>query len=193
MSSSAVPSFSSSSMSSGGGGGGTVVRHVTIIHPTKPNPVNSLGSATRTHIRDQLLSAISDPSVSSMVLIGNGSNFSAGADIAEFSIPASAVESTDDVPSLVVLCELIESSPKPIVAALRGVALGGGCELACHYRIVDSPNPSAAGGASTIGLPECKIGLIPGAGGTQRLSRLCGAPFALGVIASGRTIRPAEA
>eukprot|EP00555_Chaetoceros_dichaeta_P004478 CAMPEP_0198266548 /NCGR_PEP_ID=MMETSP1447-20131203/28817_1 /TAXON_ID=420782 /ORGANISM="Chaetoceros dichaeta, Strain CCMP1751" /LENGTH=267 /DNA_ID=CAMNT_0043956679 /DNA_START=23 /DNA_END=822 /DNA_ORIENTATION=+ len=149
------------------------------------NPLNPLSRPTRTLLSTTLQKAIEDDAITSIVLHG-GKNFSAGADISEFGTPEP--ESTTPIPSITELCDQIESSPKPIIALITGFALGGGCELAlaCHYRI-------AVEGAK-IGLPEVKIGLIPGAGGTQRLTRLCrDVGWALEVITSGRTITATEA
>lgn len=106
------------------------------------NPLNPLGKDTRKHLGVQLNEAISDPKVSSIVLYG-GKNFSAGADITEFlgkGDAKTAVDSSAEVPSLNDLGNLIESSPKPVVAAITGVALGGGCELAlaAHFRVASS-------------------------------------------------------
>jgi len=182
---------------------------VHIIHiadPTapRPNPVNPLGARTRLRLSRSLRSALGDGAVQSVILTGGangGRNFSAGADIREFSLPASEVTSSttiegedEAVPSLVELCHLIESSPKPVVAAISGACLGGGLELAlsCHYRV--GPDPSSPAGLKTkLGLPEVNIGLIPGAGGTQRLPRLCDLGWSLGAITTGRMVGVAEA
>jgi 3-hydroxyacyl-CoA dehydrogenase len=156
----------------------------------KSNPLNPLGRETRSHIYAALKHAIADPTISSIILYG-GKNFSAGADISEFSPknnPQESIESSATVPSLTELGNQIESSPKPIVAAITGVALGGGCELAlaCHFRV--------AGAKARMGLPEVKIGLIPGAGGTQRLPRISkDVPWTLNVITSGRMVGMGEA
>lgn len=153
------------------------------------NPLNPLSKSTRKYLRSALKDAIDNPKVTSIILHG-GTNFSAGADIGEFS-PQGAranVESTEEIPSLTDLCNLMEESPKPIVAALTGVALGGGLELALasHFRIAASN--------ARIGLPEVKLGLIPGAGGTQRLPRLCkDVSWSLHVISSGRMVEMEEA
>lgn len=167
------------------------VKTVLIQPPGKAaNPFNPLGKETRKHIFTELEQAIADPNVSSIVLYG-GKNFSAGADISEFSAkgdPKESVESSAKIPSLTDLGNQIESSPKPIVAAITGVALGGGCELAlaAHFRVASSK--------ARIGLPEVKIGLIPGAGGTQRLPRISkDVPWSLNVITSGRMVKMAEA
>ena len=163
------------------------------------NPVNALSASVRRHLDASIRAASSDASVTSIVLIGrrDGSgNFSAGADIREFSgtatTAAAATNTADEddidtttnvVPSLRDLCTLVERSHKPVVAALTGACLGGGLELAlcAQYRIADS--------TVRYGLPEVRIGLIPGAGGTQRLSRLCGVRVALDVILRGDAYR----
>lgn len=156
----------------------------------RANPLNPLGRETRKQLHAKLKEAIADPGVSSIILYG-GKNFSAGADISEFSAkgnPKESIESSAKIPSLTDLGNQIESSPKPIVAAITGVALGGGCELAlaCHFRVAHAK--------ARIGLPEVKIGLIPGAGGTQRLPRICkDVPWSLNVISSGRMVGMAEA
>jgi 3-hydroxyacyl-CoA dehydrogenase len=146
---------------------------LTLNHP----PVNGLGIATRTGIMDGLARAERDPAVVAVVLTGAGNAFSGGADIGEFNTPKATQE-----PSLATVIRTVEASAKPVVAALHGVAMGGGFELAlgAHYRI-------AAPGAQ-IALPEVKLGLLPGAGGTQRLPRAIGLEAALNMIVSGATV-----
>ena len=172
------------------------VKTIYITDPTaaKPNPVNPLGAQTRLHLARSLRSALDDDTVTSILLTGGGSgaNFSAGADIREFSLPATEVTSAttvgeDVIPSLVDLCNLVERSSKPVIAAISGACLGGGLELAlsCHYRVC-LPK-------SKLGLPEVNIGLIPGAGGTQRLPRLCDLGWSLQAITTGRMVGAAEA
>lgn len=177
------------------------VKTIFITDPTaaRPNPVNPLGAQTRLYLAKSIQSAIDDAKVTSIILTGTGTNFSAGADIREFSLPATEVTQSTTVgdeviPSLVDLCNLIENSSKPIVAAICGACLGGGLELAlsCHYRVCPSPT-SAAGGKTKMGLPEVNIGLIPGAGGTQRLPRLCDLVWSLKTITTGRMIGVSEA
>lgn len=150
------------------------------------NPLNPLSKDVRCHLHDAIQSAISDPAITSIILHG-GKNFSAGADIKEFGT-AENVSTSKHIPSLSDVVDLIENSPKPIVAAITGVALGGGCEvaLACHFRVAHSK--------AKMGLPEVKIGVIPGAGGTQRLPRLSkDVAWSLNVITSGRMFGMAEA
>jgi 3-hydroxyacyl-CoA dehydrogenase len=140
-------------------------------------PVNSLGAATRRALVAALDAAQADGAVTAIVLAGNNGLFSAGADIKEFGTPAMLAS-----PNLHELIAVVESSGKPVVAAIEGSCLGGGLELAlgCHYRV-------ASAGAK-LGLPEVKLGLLPGAGGTQRLPRLIGVENALNVILSGEPV-----
>jgi len=135
-------------------------------------PVNALSEDVRNGLRDCARQAAADPAVKAIVLICAGRTFIAGADISEFGKPSK--EAT--VPEIQAA---LEGSPKPVIAAIHGTALGGGFEtaLVCHYRVAV---PSAK-----FGLPEIKLGLIPGAGGTQRLPRLSGVENALNVILSG--------
>ncbi len=141
-------------------------------------PVNGLGYDTRRGIVDGLDKALADDKVKAIVVTGAGKAFSGGADIREFGSPKAIAE-----PNLLSVIAALEASPKPIVAAVHSVAMGGGLELAlgCHYRI-------AAAGAQ-IALPEVKIGLIPGAGGTQRLPRVLGVETALNMIVSGEPVK----
>lgn len=138
-------------------------------------PVNSLGHALRAHIVACLDAAQAHQEVSGIVLTGTGKSFSAGADITEFGTPRQFQE-----PVLRTVIARIEASPKPVVAAINGVALGGGLELAlaCHGRV--------AFASARVGLPEVTLGLIPGAGGTQRLPRLIGIAAAYRLMATGR-------
>ena len=143
-------------------------------------PVNALSHGVRQSLATALDAARSDPEIRAIVIRGDGKAFSAGADIAEFGKPGMA-------PNLGTLCLTIENFPKPVIAALHGVALGGGLEiaLAAHYRIANQ--------AAMLGLPEVNLGLLPGAGGTQRLPRLVGAEAALRLILVGAPITAAEA
>jgi 3-hydroxyacyl-CoA dehydrogenase len=142
-------------------------------------PVNALSAAVRDGLSDGLNQAIANPAVKAIVLTGAGRTFSAGADITEFGKPPRGV-------GLVELEAQFEASPKSVIASIHGTALGGGLELAlaCHYRIAV---PSAR-----CGLPEVKLGILPGAGGTQRLTRIVGAAKALELITSGEHV-PAKA
>ena len=138
-------------------------------------PVNALSAAVRDGLAAGVAAAAADGSVRALVLICAGRTFIAGADIAEFGKPAQGV-------SLHALIEAIEDARMPMIAAIHGTALGGGLEvaLACHYRVAV---PSAK-----CGLPEVKLGLLPGAGGTQRLPRLVGAAAALDMVATGKQV-----
>ncbi|MCU0886191.1 MAG: 3-hydroxyacyl-CoA dehydrogenase NAD-binding domain-containing protein [Beijerinckiaceae bacterium] len=149
---------------------------IVIDHP----PVNAASHAVRSGVMQALLAAETDDTVSAIVIRCEGRTFVAGADIREFGQPPGD-------PTLPALCLRIEAASKPVVAAIHGTALGGGCEiaLACHGRIADA--------SARLGLPEVKLGLIPGAGGTQRLPRLIGVPAAVGMVATGRMMAAAEA
>lgn len=138
-------------------------------------PVNSLGHALRERIVQQLDEAQSNPAVNGIVLAGSAKAFSAGADVTEFGTPRQLQE-----PILRTVLARIEASNKPVVAAITGVALGGGLELAlaCHGRVAHA--------SARVGLPEITLGLIPGSGGTQRLSRLMGIAAAQALMATGQ-------
>jgi 3-hydroxyacyl-CoA dehydrogenase len=146
---------------------------IAVITLNNP-PVNGLGLATRTAAWEGLRRAAAAADVAAIVLAGAGNTFSGGADIREFNSPKALTE-----PTLFTLIATAEASPKPVVAALHGVCMGGGLELAlgCHYRV------AAAG--TKLALPEVKLGLLPGAGGTQRLPRALGLEAALAMIVSG--------
>ena len=153
--------------------------HGTVAVITLNNPpVNGLGYATRVSITDDLQKANSDAAIKSIVITGAGTAFSGGADIKEFGSPKALAE-----PNLLSVILAIENSAKPVVAAVHSVCMGGGLELAlgCHYRI-------AAPGCS-VALPEVKLGLLPGAGGTQRLPRAVGVEPALNMIVSGEPVK----
>jgi 3-hydroxyacyl-CoA dehydrogenase len=152
---------------------------VALITVNNP-PVNALGQAVREGLLQAFQSAEADPQIRAVVLVCEGSTFIAGADIKEFGKPPQA-------PSLPEVIEVIEGSGTPSVAVIHGTALGGGLEVAlgCHYRIARRD--------AKVGLPEVKLGLLPGAGGTQRLPRLAGVEKALDMIVSGAPIGAAEA
>jgi 3-hydroxyacyl-CoA dehydrogenase len=156
-----------------------VQNNVAVITLNNP-PVNGLGLATRTAAVEALQRAESDPAVKAVVITGAGKAFSGGADIREFNSPKALTE-----PTLHTLIRTAEGLSKPVVAAVHSVCMGGGLELAlgCHYRV-------AAPGAQ-IALPEVKLGLLPGAGGTQRLPRVIGLEAALDMIVSGSPV-PSE-
>ena len=142
---------------------------IAIVNP----PVNALGAASVAALLPELSDAESDPDVSAVVLTGSNGTFSGGADIKGFASPLLASPSVRDA------IDRIEAMTKPVVAAIDGVALGGGLELAlgCDYRVATT--------RATLGVPETKLGLLPGAGGTQRLPRLIGVEAALEMIISG--------
>ena len=158
-----------------------LARHGEVAIATIDNPpVNALGQALRAELARTITEAGSDPTVAAIVIAAAGRAFIAGADISEFGKPP--------VPPLLPdLLDIIESCAKPVVAAIQGAALGGGLEvaLACHGRVASS--------AAVLGLPEVKLGLIPGAGGTQRLPRLIGAAKAFAMMLSGEPLPAARA
>ncbi|MBL8361939.1 MAG: enoyl-CoA hydratase/isomerase family protein [Rubrivivax sp.] len=150
---------------------------VAVITLNNP-PVNGLGYDTRCGIADGITKAEADPSIEAIVITGAGKAFSGGADIREFGSPKAVAE-----PNLLSLIRMEDDCRKVIVAAVHSVCMGGGLELAlgAHYRV-------AAPGAN-VALPEVKIGLIPGAGGTQRLPRVLGVETALNMIVSGEPVK----
>jgi 3-hydroxyacyl-CoA dehydrogenase len=152
---------------------------VAVLTVNNP-PVNALSQHVRQGLRDGLQQALADSAVAAVVITCAGRTFIAGADITEFGKPPSP-------PSLHEMLDMIESSRKPVLAAIHGTALGGGLEvtLACHYRIGVKD--------ARFGLPEVKLGLLPGAGGTQRLPRVVGVEKALSMMVSGDPIRADEA
>ncbi|HZT56880.1 MAG TPA: enoyl-CoA hydratase/isomerase family protein, partial [Burkholderiaceae bacterium] len=150
---------------------------VAVITLNNP-PVNGLGHATRLGIVQGLERAQADPAVKAIVITGAGKAFSGGADIKEFGSPKALAE-----PNLHSVIRALEASTKPIVAAIHSVVMGGGLELAlgCHYRV--------AAPGTLVALPEVKLGLLPGAGGTQRLPRVIGVENALNMIVSGEPVK----
>ena len=150
---------------------------VAVITLNNP-PVNGLGLSTRQAIVDGLEKAENDPAVKAIVLTGAGKAFSGGADIREFGTPKAVQE-----PNLLSVILRVENTTKPVIAAVHSVCMGGGLELAlgAHYRIA-APGCNGA-------LPEVKLGLIPGAGGTQRLPRVLGVEAALNMIVSGEPVK----
>lgn len=150
---------------------------VAVITLNNP-PVNGLGHASRLAVAEGLERAQADANVKAIVITGAGKAFSGGADIKEFGTPKALAE-----PNLLSLIRLVELCSKPVVAAIHSVCMGGGLELSlgCHYRV-------ASAGAN-VALPEVKIGLLPGAGGTQRLPRVLGAETALNMIVSGDPVK----
>jgi 3-hydroxyacyl-CoA dehydrogenase len=152
---------------------------VAVITLNNP-PVNGLGLATRTAVVDGVKKALADDAIKAIVITGAGKAFSGGADIKEFNSPKALAE-----PSLHTLINVVENSTKPVIAAIHTVCMGGGLELSlgCHYRVATP--------AAQIALPEVKLGLLPGAGGTQRLPRAVGLELALNMIVSGNPV-PSE-
>lgn len=159
--------------------------------PTTPNvaritwsnpPVNALSLAVRTHIHAAISAALADDRIDALVLSGEGGRFSGGADVREFN-----TEDATAFPSIIDIGQLMETADKPCVAAIEGVALGGGLELAlfCHARV--------AARQALLGLPEVKLGVMPGAHGTLRLPRLIEAGKALELMMGGRFITGTEA
>jgi 3-hydroxyacyl-CoA dehydrogenase len=152
---------------------------VAVLTVNNP-PVNALSQHVRQGLLEGVKQAVADPGVSAIVVTCGGRTFIAGADITEFGKPPAA-------PGLHEVLDLIEGSAKPVVAAVHGTALGGGLEvtLACHYRVGVKD--------ARFGLPEVKLGLLPGAGGTQRLPRVVGVEKGLSMMVSGDPIRADEA
>ncbi len=152
---------------------------VAVIEVNNP-PVNTLSQAVRAGLLAAVREADADVSVRAIVIRCQGRTFIAGADISEFDQPPQS-------PHLPEVTEAIENCSKPVIAAIHGTALGGGFEiaLACHYRVAASD--------AKVGLPEVKLGLLPGAGGTQRLPRLIGAQRALQMIVEGEPVPAPQA
>jgi 3-hydroxyacyl-CoA dehydrogenase len=150
---------------------------VAVITLDNP-PVNGLGFDTRVGVAAGIERACGDTQVKAIVIAGAGKVFCGGADIREFGSPRALAE-----PNLLSLIKLVEASAKPVVAAVHGVCMGGGLELAlgCHYRV--------AAPGTNVALPEVKLGLLPGAGGTQRLPRVLGVETALNMIVSGEPVK----
>jgi len=149
---------------------------VAVITLDNP-PVNGMGIATRKALAEGVIKAEADAAVKALVITGAGKAFSGGADIKEFGSPRALAE-----PNLLSLILLVENCSKPVVAAIHTVCMGGGLELAlgCNYRVVQK--------GTKIALPEVKLGLLPGAGGTQRLPRALGVEPALNMIVSGEAV-----
>ncbi len=149
---------------------------VAVITLNNP-PVNGLGLATRQAVAAAIAQAEADVAVQALVITGAGAAFSGGADIKEFGSPKALAE-----PNLLSLVLLVENCAKPVIAAIHSVCMGGGLELAlaCHYRM--------AAPGTKVALPEVKLGLLPGAGGTQRLPRALGVEPALNMIVSGEPV-----
>ena len=156
-----------------------IVENIAVVEVTNP-PVNALSQAVRAGIADCVTKADADSSVDAIVICCSGTTFIAGADIREFGKPHLD-------PSLPSVIQDIEGSSKPVIASIHGTVLGGGLEVAlgAHYRIAQP--------ATRVGLPEVTLGLLPGAGGTQRLPRLVSVKMALEMATSGRQVKTQEA
>ena len=156
-------------------------RHGDVLIVTSNNPpVNALGAAVRQGLVAAIEEAEADDAVKAVVIACEGQTFFAGADITEFGKPPV-------MPWLPEVVDTIENCSKPVVAAIHGTALGGGLEVAlgCHYRVAVAD--------AKLGVPEVKLGLLPGAGGTQRLPRVAGVGHALEMCATGTPISAKEA
>ncbi len=156
-------------------------RHGDVLVIISDNPpVNALGAGVRSGLEAGVKEGVGDESIKAIVIRCDGRTFFAGADITEFGKPMQG-------PGLGEVIDMIEAADKPVVAAIHGTALGGGCEVAlgCHYRVAV---PSAK-----IGVPEVKLGLLPGAGGTQRLPRIAGVKLAVQMTATGDPISAKQA
>ncbi len=158
-------------------------KHGDVLIVTSNNPpVNALGHAVRDGLVKAIEQADGDDAIKAVVIIGQGQTFFAGADISEFGTPKAF-----EYPALPQVVDIIENCTKPVVAAVHGTALGGGLEVAlsCHYRV--------AVPSTKLGIPEVKLGLLPGAGGTQRLPRVAGVGKALEMATSGNPIGAKDA
>ena len=149
---------------------------VAVLQIDNP-PVNALSMLTRVQLREGLEKGISSSEIAAIIVTGTERTFIGGADIKEFGTADSLAE-----PSLAALIDLIENSPKPVIAFIQGTALGGGLEIAlgCQMRVASAD--------ARLGLPEVALGIMPGAGGTQRTPRLTGVAFALDMMTSGRHV-----
>lgn len=162
----------------------SIANGIAILTINNP-PVNALNAEERDAIREAVEHADNDPNIKAMVIIGSGRVFIAGGDINDFVKITSGLARR--VPALLRLIEWIEDRPKPVIAAINGLALGGGLELAmgAHYRV--------AAPRTEVGQPEVKLGLIPGGGGTQRLPRLAGIQKAVQMCTEGNPIKVDDA
>src|SRR5919112_4075652 len=154
---------------------------VLIVLSNNP-PVNALGAAVRQGLVAAIEEADTDDGIKAVVIACEGQTFFAGADVSEFGTPKAFEQ-----PMLPQVVDRIENCTKPVVAAIHGTALGGGLEVAlgCHYRV--------AVASAKLGVPEVKLGLLPGAGGTQRLPRVAGVGRALEMCATGTPISAKDA
>src|ERR1700675_934053 len=152
--------------------------HGTVAVITLDNPpLNGLNHELRAGLVAGIDRASADAGVEAVIITGAGKAFSSGADIREFNTPKATAE-----PTLRSVIRIVEVNSKPVIAAIGGICMGGGLELAlgCHFRVSSS--------GAKIALPEVKLGLVPGAGGTQRLPRAIGVEAALNMIVSGATV-----
>src|SRR5437879_5088469 len=156
---------------------------ITIDNP----PVNALGPDVWEAIDANVARAVADPAASAIVLIGAGTTFIAGADIKAFDLLKTAADSMARSANTHALLKRIEDASKPLVAAIHGNALGGGLEVAqaCHFRVSTKD--------AKVGQPEVLLGIIPGAGGTQRLPRLAGAKMAREMATDGKPVAAPKA
>src|SRR5580692_6232638 len=163
-----------------------ITDRVAILTIDNP-PVNALGPGVWEAIDDAVARAGSDPAADAIVLMGAGATFIAGADINVFKTLKTREDSMARSAHTHALLKRLEDSPKPLVAGIHGHALGGGLEVAqaCHYRVAVKD--------ASVGQPEVALGIIPGAGGTQRLPRLAGVALALEMCAGGKPISAAKA
>src|SRR5919197_6618927 len=158
-----------------------IIDRVAVVTIDNP-PVNALSPAVWDGIDVAVARAVADPNVDAIVLIGAGTTFIAGADIKVFDTLKTGADSLARSANTHALLRRVEDASKPVVAAIHGNALGGGLEvaLACHFRIATAD--------AKAGQPEVLLGIIPGAGGTQRLPRLCGAQLALEMCTGGKPV-----
>jgi 3-hydroxyacyl-CoA dehydrogenase len=153
---------------------------IAVIKLDNP-PVNALSHAVRQRVVNELTKAEDDPAIGAIIIIGNDEFFCGGADVKEFNTARATAE-----PTLGTLIRRFESSLKPTIAAISGTCLGGGLELSlgCHFRVATA--------TALVGLPEVKLGIVPGSGGTQRLPRIVGLETAINMIVSGEPVRAAD-
>src|SRR5258706_5179496 len=158
-----------------------IVGDVAVITIDNP-PVNALGPGVLEAIEESVARSVAEPGVKAVVLVGAGATFVAGADINVFTTLTTHEQASERSGVMHAQLRRIEDASKPIVAAIHGHALGGGLELAmaCHYRVAQNN--------AKVGQPEVLLGLIPGAGGTQRLPRLCGPAMALEMCTAGQSV-----
>ncbi len=164
----------------------TLQNEIALLTIDNP-PVNPMSPQLSRDLRDAFAEALADPQVKALILTGTGKNFIAGADITELQALKTREEGFQLAWTAAELFSAVEKAPKPVIMAINGNCLGGGLEaaLAGHYRI--------AAPEAVLGLPEVQLGVIPGAGGIQRLPRLIGLPRALEMITFGQPVKAAEA